>query len=101
MPRFVTLKLYVRETSIKVSTIDENKKEEYIQLVEGKEEYPLSIKFDKNEIHVCQEEIVNGENSFNGFMKDLFDNPIDYKRYSFEYQNRHYMFFLKRYSYYL
>ena len=90
MARFVTFKIYLTDTILKISIINESGKEQIIKLNQEKDKYPISIKFDRNEIEVCQEEIVNGENSFNGFLKELFVNPTDYKRYSFDYQNRNY-----------
>ena len=52
---YITFKIDLTETSISVSTIDKNKKEELIALIPGIQTYPINIKFDKNEIKVCQQ----------------------------------------------
>ena len=50
---------------------------------------PYKIRFDNNEIHFSEEE--QHPESINNFMKDIFDNPFEHKKYSFEYQHKQYI----------
>ena len=51
---FITFKIKLTETTICVSTIDSQNKEEYVELIEGIKEYPIDISFDRNEISICK-----------------------------------------------
>ena len=88
MPRFITLKIQLTQTTISVSVIDQqNKQEEYIELIPGIKEYPINIEFNKNEIIVCQQNELN-ENTFTNILIDLFDYPDQFTKYSFIYQEK-------------
>ena len=50
-----------------------------VQLENGKDEYDLSITFDKHEIYIGRQ--TNSGMTITGFMKELLDHPEDTKYY--------------------
>lgn len=88
MSKYFTLKIQLTQTTISVSVIDEqNKQEEIIELIPKIKEYPINIEFNKNEIIVCQQNKIN-KNTFTNFVQDLFDYPDQFTKYSFIYQQK-------------
>ena len=51
---YITFKIKITETTISISTIDNQNNEEFVELNEGITEYPIDISFDKNEIIICK-----------------------------------------------
>ena len=89
--QYFSLLIEIDKENIQVKIINnKEKKEEIIELYNlHQQKYPINIEFDKNEIKVCQEN-VSDENGLKGFMKELFENPKELKKYSFNYQKNHY-----------
>ena len=53
---FITLKIDLTSTTITVSIINKEDQEEFIELIPGIKQYPLNIKFNNNEIIICQQQ---------------------------------------------
>ena len=85
---YFTLKIKLTETSVSVSTINPEKKEEIVEIKQGIKNYIVNIGFHKNEIQVCQPETT--ENTLTGFIQELFSHPDQFKKYSFKYQEKEY-----------
>ena len=88
---FVAFKIELTETTIQVSIIQKDNKEEFIQLADSNDNqtiYPLTIEFNNNEIIICQKEI--HDNTITGFMEQLFKEPTQYNKYTINYQNKEY-----------
>ena len=79
----IKIKLITDET-IKVSVISDDK-EIPVKLKGNQEEYPCSISFENNKIHICQ----NNQNSIH-FIRDMINNPNEFKEYSIQYQEKEY-----------
>ena len=85
---YFTLKIKLTETSVSVSTINPEKKEEIVEIKQGIKNYIVNIGFHKNEIQVCQPETT--ENTLTDFMQELFSRPDQFRKYSFKYQEKEY-----------
>ena len=83
--KYCSIKItFTTEETIKVSVISDDK-EIPVKLQDNKEEYPCSIAFENNKIIICQE----NPNSIK-FIKDLINNPEEFKEYSITYQETQY-----------
>ena len=54
----------------------------------SKNKYPITIQFDNNDIYFCKEE----NTQTISFMKDLVQNPKEWKQYSISYKTKEYLF---------
>ena len=73
-----------KEFKLQCLLIDSENKEEIIQIKENQNEYIPSILFDKTSIQICP------NNTNLNIIKDLINEPDNYKYYSNEYQLNHY-----------
>ena len=58
-PNYITLKIKLTPTTISVSSTNQEKQEEIIELIPGIKEYPINIQFNKNEIIVFMNKLMN------------------------------------------
>ena len=85
MNKLKTFKIVItKQNTIQCFLIDSENKEEIIQIQENQNEYIPSILFDKTTIHICP------NNTNINIIKDLFDEPYNYRKYSIEYQLQKY-----------
>ena len=96
---YFTLKIKLTETSVSVSTINQDKREEIVEIKQGIKNYIVNIGFHKNEIQVCQPETT--ENTLTGFMQDLFSHPDQLRKYSFIIKKKNMKSWQKHYSLWL
>ena len=77
---YITFKIKLTQTTISISTIDSQNKEEFIELIPGIKEYPIDISFNKNEISICKNE--------SNLLQQLFEQPTQFIKQIIEYQNK-------------
>ena len=81
-PNFITLKIKLTQTTISVITIDNQNKEQFIELIPNIKEYPIDIQFNKNEIIVCQQQ--------SDVLEELFTHPEQFNKHQIEFQHKTY-----------
>ena len=81
--KYITFKIKLTQTSISVSTIDNQNKEEIVELNEGIKEYPIDISFNKNEINLFEELETD-------LLQQLLEEPKQFIKQTIEYQNKYF-----------
>ena len=65
---------------------DKTDEEEIIQILPNKQQIPITIEFNNNEIIIGN----NSENSIKNSFKEIIEQPKEIKEYEIEYQNKNY-----------
>ena len=82
----IITKEYTIKCSLFDSNIDiENQKEIPVEIINGKQEYPITILFNQNEIKCCENNIIPEK-----WIIELFENPKIFTKTTFNYQGKEY-----------